>query len=311
MKTEYRKSNVHGLEILIINVGESECHIAPEWGANLLYFGHKKSTVIGYDEKALEKREYTGMPVLFPTPNRVRDAVAIFNGVPIRQQKNQKDIFCHGLVYDEPFEVKKINVDEEGIRVKLGYSFYPEHSYYSSFPFSCELLLEYILREGNLTVNYSVKNNGESKIPFGFGLHPYFYYSKDITLYLPAENYLLCDENNLPLGKVLKTADRFSDLNKGGASMKVTELDCDFLREKGKNAVLTYPENGRQVGIIASEDFCHYMVYSPKKENFVCVEPQTCSIDAHNLFEKGFPHSNLRFVSPGETERGYVSFVVK
>lgn len=311
MKTEYRKDNVNGLKILIIKAGESKCHIAYEWGANLLYFGHKQNTVIGYDEEALKKREYTGMPVLFPTPNRVRDAVAVYNGVPIRQQKNQKDVFCHGLVHDEPFDIKRITIDEEYVSVELSYSFYPEHQYYSSFPFSCELLIEYILREGNLTVNYSVKNNGESKIPFGFGLHPYFYYSKDITLYLPAENYLLTDENNLPVGEVLKTVDRFPTLNKDGASMKVTELDCDFLREKGKKAVLTYPESGRQVEIIASDDFCHYMVYSPKEENFVCVEPQTCSIDAHNLFEKGFPHSNLRFVSPGETASGDVSFFVK
>ncbi len=65
------------------------------------------------------------------------------------------------------------------------------------------------------------------------------------------------------------------------------------------------------VELKVSGDFCLYVVYSPKDENFVCVEPQTCSIDAHNLHEKGFEYNNLLFAPPKQTVSGCAVITVK
>jgi len=59
----------------------------------------------------------------------------------------------------------------------------------------------------------------------------------------------------------------------------------------------------------ASDDFTHLVVYTPKDAAWFCVENQTCSTDAHNLYDQGLKsESNLIVVEPGKTRSGYAEF---
>ena len=54
------------------------------------------------------------------------------------------------------------------------------------------------------------------------------------------------------------------------------------------------------------------MVYAPDGERFFCVENQTCSTDAHNLFSRGFTmESGLRIVPPSEERGGLVTYAIE
>ena len=83
-----------------------QARIAPEAGANLFSF------TFGGQELLLQPaaladlmQQRSGMPVLFPTPNRVRDAQMAFEGRQFRFEANNQNNFIHGLVRRRPWKV--------------------------------------------------------------------------------------------------------------------------------------------------------------------------------------------------------------
>jgi aldose 1-epimerase len=68
---------------------------------------------------------------------------------------------------------------------------------------------------------------------------------------------------------------------------------------------------GITVDLETTADFSHAVLYCPKGEDFFCLENQTCSTDAHNLFDRGFAReSGLKTVTPGEKHQGRVSYTI-
>jgi len=68
-----------------------------------------------------------------------------------------------------------------------------------------------------------------------------------------------------------------------GTQFAVREVDGCFMRNPNGTAVLTWPE--LTFTISGSEEITHFMFYSP--EHALCVEPQTCTVDAAQLAERG------------------------
>ena len=50
------------------------------YGANLCRYTFKGFNIIDYDPIILKNHDFTGTPVLYRTPNRVKDGVFIFHG---------------------------------------------------------------------------------------------------------------------------------------------------------------------------------------------------------------------------------------
>jgi galactose mutarotase-like enzyme len=62
--------------------------------------------------------------------------------------------------------------------------------------------------------------------------------------------------------------------------------------------------------LATSREFTHAVVYTPDRPTF-CIENQTSSTDAHNLFAHGFKReSHLLVVAPGKTARGSVDWKI-
>ena len=68
-----------------------------------------------------------------------------------------------------------------------------------------------------------------------------------------------------------------------GTQFKTGEVDGCFLRNPNGAAVLSWPE--LTLTISGSEAITHFMFYSP--EHALCVEPQTCTVDAAQLAARG------------------------
>jgi galactose mutarotase-like enzyme len=68
-----------------------------------------------------------------------------------------------------------------------------------------------------------------------------------------------------------------------GTQFKTNEIDGCFLAATGSKTVLTWPE--LTLTITGSGTLTHLMLYSP--EHAMCVEPQTSTIDAAQLEERG------------------------
>ena len=71
-----------------------------------------------------------------------------------------------------------------------------------------------------------------------------------------------------------------------------------------------YSSIGLQIQQKASSDFTHVVVYTPDRDYF-CIENQTCSTDAHNLYSRGYKkESHLQIVEPGKKTGGYVEYII-
>jgi aldose 1-epimerase len=99
-----RRERVGGLEAVVLSHGGLEAWIVPSHGSNLARFTVGDRAVIDFDPSLLSKHDYTGTPVLYPTPNRVRDGVFRWKGRDYRQLKRGQLIVEHGLAHGEPWQ---------------------------------------------------------------------------------------------------------------------------------------------------------------------------------------------------------------
>ncbi|MBA7710827.1 hypothetical protein ES703_119774 [subsurface metagenome] len=83
---------------------EKTAWIVPEMGSNLCRLTSSGHRIIDYDAELLSKGDFTGTPVLYPIPNRIRNGVFPYGSQTYNRVKRGVSVFEHGLVYDEPWQ---------------------------------------------------------------------------------------------------------------------------------------------------------------------------------------------------------------
>ncbi|UCF97527.1 MAG: aldose 1-epimerase [Spirochaetaceae bacterium] len=291
-----------------------EAWIDPGYGSNLCRFSVGGKNIIDFDSRLLLEHDYTGTPVLYPTPNRVRDGVFRWRGRSYRQTKAGSLIVEHGLVHSERWERSEPIAEAESAALQTWIEFREGAPVFEAFPFPHRLTLEFRLSPRGVAVTYTIENRGNEEIPFGFGLHPYFVKlsGDELTFVtIPADSVMDATPELLPTGKLIDVKGTIYDLHTPTA-IGVLDLDHVFTGIRpGAHARIEYRDLGIAVNLEATEDFSHAVLYSPRGEDFFCLENQTCSTDAHNLFDRGFAReSGLKTVRPGETHQGRVTYSI-
>ena len=288
--------------------------VAPELGSNLFSLTFGGDDIIISDKKLLEQCGFTGNFPLFPTPNRVRDFVYTWGKKRYTMKKRGKTVLIHGLVFNEPWKFTKPKVSERGVTFKTSIEISKTSPLFTAFPFPCTLSLEYKLYAKGIKVTYTVKNNGSSDLPFGFALHPYFARlsgSDKTMISVPARSWMESPKTTLlPTGRLIPVAGKPYDLTRP-RPLSSLNLDHVFTGFKPKsNAYIDYKRQSVRVTLKASADFTHAVVYTGSPDA-VCIENQTCSTDAHNLWAKGFKkESHLLTIKPKRTRNGFVAYEV-
>ncbi len=307
-----RRQRVGGLEAIVLSRGPLEAWIVPSHGSNLARLTLGGRAVLDFDPALLVRHDYTGTPVLYPTPNRVRGGAFRWKGRDYRQIKRGLLVVEHGLVHSEPWQCGEPGIEAEGVRLQTWLDFRPGAAVYEAFPFPHRLGLEFRLTSSELRVTYSIRNDGTEEIPFGFGLHPYFQKlagEQGTFVSLPAEAVMEATADLLPTGRLVPVAGTPRDLRRPVA---VGSLDLDHVFTgipAGQHARIEYRELSVNVDLIATPDFSHLVLYTPRGEGFFCLENQTCSTDAHNLYDRGLAReSGLKTVPPGGVWQGSVSY---
>ncbi len=317
----WRHEKSAGLEFVVLScealsngVGNLEAWITPSHGSNLCRFSIGGKNVIDFERELLLNSDYTGTPVLYPTPNKVRNGVFKLQNRIYPQVKNGVTIYEHGLVHDEPWEFQVPVTKSDSICLKTWIDFEVSKAIFQAFPFKHRLSLEFVLTGMGLKVSYTIENNDDRAIPFGFGLHPYFMKlsgDEGTFVELPADYVMDATSDLLPTGRLIHISGTIYDLRK---PVNIGTLDCDHVftgLNEGKNASVEYRSLGLCVGMVSTVDFSHLVLYSPRGAGYFCLENQTCSTDAHNLYDQGFKtQSGLKFVPAGKIHTGSVSYVV-
>ncbi len=286
--------------------------IAPELGNNLYCFRIGEHEVVHYDPQFSLTSYYTGNPILYPIPNRLRNCRYEFKGKKRWQQKNGIPIFLHSLVYDEVWNSNEPVVSDDGIELETSLVVDEKHPVYEGFPFKHTLKVFYKLNSAGFSIRYELLNQGDEELPYGISYHTFF--SKlgnddKSKICIPADYMMELTDDLLPTGKLLSVENQPFDLRTPVAAGDLDLDNCFTGMLPERRVFIDYENIALRVYMDSTDDFTHMQVYTPKGRPFFCVEKQTCSTDAPNLDARGFKkEAHLLTVKPGFAAFGNVDF---
>jgi aldose 1-epimerase len=309
-------------------ITELEVGIAPHYGSNMFRLRWGENTdLIFCDPKEIVRNGMSGNFVMWPFPNRVagkrwREGKKTYSLEEVETGHPDPHLI-HGLVRQRKWRFENGYTWERNVSVTTSVEMRRGSPYFECFPFPARLTLTYLLKKNQLWIRYKVENLGEKKLPFGFGLHPLFSTlpsGPDATsIMVRAHSIMQMDRELLPTGELIDISNPRGNKNFRIFNLeswrKVNGLTLDHVytrMDPDRSAVLDHTHQGIRIGITASPDFTHCVVYTMQKKKFVCIEHQTCSVDAHNLYEKGIRRqSHLIIVEPGKLRDGYVVYTIR
>lgn len=198
--------------------------VVTEVGAGLRALRHAdRDLVLAYARDEVRPR-YRGA-LLAPWPNRVVDAVYVFDGEPFQLDVSEPERghALHGLVAWARFEL----LDSDTSSAVLGHAIVPRTGY----PFCVEVVARYRLHDDGLTCTVTARNTGARRAPYGVGSHPYLLGGTGRVdgwmLHLPADEVQEVTADRLvPVG-VVPVADAGFDFRQR-RSIGDTEIDHAF-----------------------------------------------------------------------------------
>jgi aldose 1-epimerase len=242
----------------------------------------------------------SGVPTLFPFPNRVRDGRFTWDGKEHQLPRNDSEHVnaIHGFAFDRPWRVLDQGADGSGAWVTgafRGSTDAPELS--ASWPADYELRVTYRLAADTLRIEAAVSNPDSRPLPFGLGYHPYLRVppvpntsAADCLVEGRANAYwelwqsLPTGERRPVEGRLdLRTPRPFAELRLDDVLTGLPDA-ADGLRLLG---LLREPSLGAEVRLRASPVFRELVLYTPGHRQAVCLEPYTCATDAVNLQQRG------------------------
>lgn len=253
----------------------------------------------------------SGIPILFPFPNRIRDARYAFEGREYRLVANKAPNAIHGFAVEAAWDVVAHEADATGARIVGRYQIArhtPEDL--PRWPSDAALEVGYTLSGRRLSLDATVTNPGPGDLPWGFGIHPYFHLPFDPSgdtaatrVVLPAaESWVLRD--SLPTGERSPVEPRVDF--RGGLPMAGLEAD-DVLTGLGFDGDRCFCRLideglGGEFRLSFGREFRELVVFTPPfgEGRVIAVEPYTQATDAINLQPRGID-AGLRVLRPGES----------
>lgn len=245
-----------------------------------------------------------GIPILFPFPGRLRGTRFDWEGrhyeIPASDGRGNA---IHGFVHTRPWRL----LERERNRFTAAFQAWRDDpTLKSQWPADFQLTVTYELAPTMLRATIQVENPGETPLPCGLGLHPYFRIplggssAADCVVRLPVTSRWELREM-LPTGQKLPLDDppRWHAGQPFGA-LRLDDVFGDLVFEEGLAAAsLSDPQSGHTITCRFDAAFRECVVYTPPHREAICIEPYTCVPNAAELASRGID-AGLRIVPPGE-----------
>ncbi|MCL4544166.1 MAG: aldose 1-epimerase [Chloroflexi bacterium] len=260
----------------------------------------------------------SGIPVLFPFPNRIRHGRYVLAGSTYQLRTSDRGHAIHGLVIDQPFRVTHREVTLASATLSCAITS-EELERRDGFPFPFELTLTFTLTDSSLTLLARARNTGQGALPLGYGLHPYFPLplvaagQRDACLVsLPVTERWELEETLVPTGQRRPIDD--TDTLRALRPLGQRSFDGVFTgvvhdADGWSRARLVDPAAGVAVHIEGDPAVREWVLYTPPGTAAISFEPYTCVTDAFNLSEQGVDAGRV-VLPPGEEWHCAVRFSV-
>lgn len=245
-----------------------------------------------YQAPVLYENPAGGMFPMVPLANRVAGNRFPFRGREIALPNHHADaqFFLHGDGWLRPWEVLERAAERCVLQLRSRYA----------CGFDYRARIRYELQEGDLIASLSVTHYGDEPMLYGGGFHPFFAFDRHSRMQFQASGYWPEGESHLPLswrGELAAGGD-FSHLAYGEDSW----LNVCY---SGWNGTALIQREVMSVTISSQTPWL--MLFRMSGEPFVCLEPQSHPVNAHNM--DGQP--GLVVLGQGETISWSLKIAVK
>lgn len=199
----------------------------------------------------------------------------------------------HGLIYDASYVIINQSADTTNASVVLQYKYDGSDP---GYPFQYICTITYTLTaKNNLTIQTTIENIDERKIPIQDGWHPYFTFGNsinDLLLEFQSSRKIVFDDM-IPTGDLI-TYEEFGSLKLIGEERFDDCFELDFtecqplcvLRDKSKNL---------QIQIYPDTSYPYLQIYTPDHRKSIAIENLSAIPDT---FNNGI---GLKILQPNET----------
>jgi len=246
-----------------------------------------------YDPRHVESG--TGSFIMAPWPNRITDGKLYMNGEVVHTLPTDGDRHAqHGTVRRREWSI----LGSSGNSAHLAIELLPP------WPFPGHLEYEVKLEGPSLVQSFLATDSGGSIYPFGIGWHPWFRRdlgSGPVVAHIPWQEIVWeLDDEMVSTGRQL-APEGPTDLRLP-MTPEIGSLDHCFRVSVGSTSFLGWPD-GPTMAITSSDNVSHLQVYTP--EDAICVEPQTCAVDAFRQAGEGHEVKGALMVTATEPASGW------
>jgi aldose 1-epimerase len=264
----------------------------------------------------------SGIPILFPFPNRIREGRFTWDGKTYQLPRNdstQKNAI-HGFACRYPWRIVGQGASEDAGAWVTGEFWASKDApeILNQWPADHMIQITYRLRKRALAIEAVVSNPAPVALPFGLGYHPYFALPaapEQTLVEVPAQEFWEL-RDGLPTG-TRRPVDPRTDLRKPRPYAGL-QLD-DVLTGVDPAGAFEYPGLFRRgqvrdaagralLDLLTAEDFREVVAFTPPHRQAICLEPYTCVTDAINLQQQGI-EAGWRVLARGGRWSGAVVLV--
>lgn len=279
------------MDLITLERGRTRVVVAPTFGGRIAQFALRDGAdwlpLLYEPPEPMAERDplLWGSYALVPWPNRIAGGAFTFEGTAYSVPRNDGANALHGFGYTAPWIVEEASRDACMMSLQMP----PEWPFGGRASQRIEALDDGVRQRVTLYAD-------QQPYPCGIGWHPWF--RREVT---PGEAFrVLVDADEryeldgmIPTGRLLPVEGDF-DL-RGYTAVGARRLDDCYGSVRGPLGVRW---DDVEVTMTSSANAGHAVVYS-QHPDAVCIEPQTCAIDAFNLAERGHADAGRQVAAPG------------
>lgn len=221
---------------------------------------------------------------LMPYSNRLRDARLHFQGrehaLPAHPAALPHTL--HGVAHTLAWQVEQRGAEQ----LLITCDYHGEH-----WPWPVRFEQHFLLDGAQLHITQRLFNRGETPMPGGLGLHPYFLRQPGLRACFVAQHDWLIDGQYLPTGE-RRSLDQTLQIDSSASSEIAYYLS-------GWNGLLQLDYLQGELRLQAAEPLSHFVAFAPAGAAYFCLEPVSHLADAFNADTAQWSDVGTRVVPPG------------
>jgi aldose 1-epimerase len=254
----------------------------------------------------------SGIPILFPFPNRIRDGRFAWEGREYQQPLNDpaKKNSIHGFACRRPWRFRNSNSADNLATLTAEFQASADApDELALWPGDYKITMRFLLGPDSLSLSATIANPGDQPLPIGLGYHPYFTVTPDALISVQARSLWELHENLPTRRKIPVDAARDLRTPRPYEQLQVDDVYTDLDTPEDeiqlhRRGMVRRPGVGT-MEMWTSGSFRELVVFTPPHRNAICLEPYTCTTDAINLEQKGVD-AGLIVIDPGKSRTEFV-----